>query len=625
VTPADLARLVLASDPQFHPDGVRVGFVVGRPDFEADRVERSIWVAGDGVPRRFSAGPEDAAPRWAPDGSRLAFLRGSPGQVAVMPVGGGEATVVTDFAQGVESLAWSPDGSRLVVVGLTWTEEWEGLETAERERRPARIRRFPYRFDNKGSFHDRRRHLWLVDPAGAEAPRCLTPGEFDETEPVWSPNGSRIAFLTDRHPQGGLVEGVDVCEVDVATGEIRHLTERGMWVLVSYRPDGVPHLIGSPRLDWPVVLGLWRVGEGGPEEVAPGLDRALTSLAAGPPRLEWDGPTALAAFEDSGRVGVVGIDPAGSVTALVAGDRVVTGWAAAGSRLAFTASEATSPGELYLADGGEEQCLTRLNGGAELGLVAGDHFRVASDGWEIDAWVFLPPGSDPVPLLLNIHGGPASQYGFGFFDEFQVYAGAGFGVVACNPRGSSGRGEAFQRAVAGDGWGVVDLADITAVVEAALARHPRLDGGRMGIMGGSYGGFLTAWTIAADRRWRSAVVERALISFPSFSGTSDIGPTFPRHYTGVDFPDGWDAWQARSPIAHAHRTATPTLILHSERDYRCPIEQAEQYFVTLLRAGVETEFLRFPGEGHEMSRSGKPRHRRERLEAIIDWHRRHLA
>jgi dipeptidyl aminopeptidase/acylaminoacyl peptidase len=171
----------------------------------------------------------------------------------------------------------------------------------------------------------------------------------------------------------------------------------------------------------------------------------------------------------------------------------------------------------------------------------------------------------------------------------------------------------------------VDLTDVTAVVEAALGRYPRLDPKRMGVMGGSYGGFLTAWITAHQGRWRSAVVERALLSWPSFSGTSDIGGTFAEDYLGTGYPDGWDDWWAKSPMAFAHQVTTPTLVVHAENDHRCPIEQAEQYFMALLRNGTPAEMLRFPGEGHEMSRSGSPKHRVERLEAILDWHRRHLT
>jgi dipeptidyl aminopeptidase/acylaminoacyl peptidase len=240
-------------------------------------------------------------------------------------------------------------------------------------------------------------------------------------------------------------------------------------------------------------------------------------------------------------------------------------------------------------------------------------------------WALVPPGEESVPVLLNIHGGPASQYGWGFFDEFQVFAAAGYAVVACNPRGSTGRGLSHARAVVGDGWGVVDVEDVTNVIEDALRRNSRLDADRLGVMGGSYGGFLTAWLIAKDHRYKSAVVERALLSFTSFAGTSDIGGMFPKIYAGVDLVDGPEVLWEKSPLSIAHQIETPTLILHSENDFRCPIEQAEQLFMILKRQGVDAELLRFPGEGHELSRSGKPKHRQERFEAIIEWHDRRLT
>jgi dipeptidyl aminopeptidase/acylaminoacyl peptidase len=180
------------------------------------------------------------------------------------------------------------------------------------------------------------------------------------------------------------------------------------------------------------------------------------------------------------------------------------------------------------------------------------------------------------------------------------------------------------RAVVGDGWGVVDVEDVTNTIEEALRRYPRLDPERIGVMGGSYGGFLTAWLIAKDHRYASAVVERALLSFTSFAGTSDIGATFPKAYAGVDLVEDPDVLWQKSPLAIADQIQTPTLILHSENDFRCPIEQAEQLFMILKRQEVDTEFLRFPGEGHELSRSGKPKHRKERFDAILDWHGRKL-
>jgi dipeptidyl aminopeptidase/acylaminoacyl peptidase len=622
VTLDDLFDLIVPGEPALHPGGRLVAYTRTRMDPADDLYRRQIWLAGEGEVRRFTAGPGDSKPRWSPDGDRLAFLRERDGvkQLAVMPREGGEPEVITDFELGVEDLVWMPDGRRLLVVAVTWTEEWAGMDPEERTRRPRRIRHFPYRFDNRGRLDDRRRHIWLVEP-GAD-PRCLTPGDYDETAPAVAPDGNRFCFLSNRDPARGLVAGTQVWEQDIDGTEPRQVCPRGRWTLPSYRPDGVLHLVGNPQPTFPSIESLHRVEDDGTlTDLTGHLDRSVVTLAV-PPTVCWDGDDAYVGLEDAGTFRVVKVGPDGLVDEIVTGRRVVTGFDVAAGVVAFTASEVTDPGTLHLFDGAEETILDRPN---HLDLAEAEHFTVISDGWEIDAWVYLPPGSEPVPTLLNIHGGPASQYGFGFFDEFQVYVGAGFGVIACNPRGSAGKGREFLTAVVGDGWGRVDLADVLAVVEAAVERFPRIDPERLGVMGGSYGGFLTAWVTAHDTRFRSAVVERALLSFPSFWGTSDIGPTFTPNYTEADYPDGWPVWFEHSPIAHAHRVRTPTLILHSENDFRSPIEQAEQYFVALLRNGTPVEFLRFPEEGHEMSRSGKPRHRRERFEAIIDWHRRHLT
>jgi dipeptidyl aminopeptidase/acylaminoacyl peptidase len=617
--PDDLDQLHVPSVPRLSPDGARVAFVVSTPNLEEDRYDRSIWL--DDAP--FTSGPGDTAPRWSPDGTQLAFLRsvdGAPAQVAVIPVGGGEARVITDFELGVETLEWSPDGEALALVAVTYDEEWADLDVEDRKRRPRRISRVPYRFENRGWTHDRRRHLWIVEPDGSEEPRCLTPGEFDEESPAWSPDGARLAFISDRDPRQGLVSGNDVWEVDVASGELTQMTDRGFWAFASYRPDGALHLLGNEDSQYPVDSYLHRrESDGTLTPLTNDLDRGSVSLAAGPAAIRWDGSDALIGLEDSGTFGLVKVHSDG-VSERVLADRVVaTGFDVANGRVVWSASTWDSPGEIF-SDGTR---LTTLNE-SDLELVAPDHFRVDSDGYEIDVWVYLPDGDEKVPLLLNIHGGPASQYGHGFFDEFQVYAGAGYGVVACNPRGSSGRGSDFVKAVRGDAFGVVDISDVRAAVDGALRRHERLDTDRLGIMGGSYGGFLTAWMIGQEDRWKSAVVERALISWTSFAGTSDIGGVFPENYLLASYPEAWETWWRKGPLALAENVSTPTLVLHSEDDLRCPIEQAEQYFMALLRNGTTAELLRFPDESHELSRSGKPRHRQERFEAILDWHHRHL-
>jgi dipeptidyl aminopeptidase/acylaminoacyl peptidase len=635
--PEHLADLAVTSDAHLHPDGVRVAFVVTTMDLDEDVYRSRIWLWDGTEARQLTSGSSDASPRWSPDGMTLAFLRKGPSdddrpQIAQLPISGGEASVSTTFDVGVSSFAWSPDGTRFVAQVAEYVDGMPDEE--ERSRAPRRIEHPSFRFDNQGWTYNRRSHLWIVDVASGET-RKLTDGDCSEGGPAWSPDGSTIAFVSSTRPDRWIKPLGNVFTVPAEGGEPAVVSPGGAWDWVGYDPSGVLHVIGMETEEFRLEAApLQRIEADGSLTRLTDLDR---NLRPGHPPGELAGPRFLedgtihTLIEDRGMQRVIAIGSDGEVTDIAGGPRLITGWDPRpdGSAAVFTESTPVVPGEVAWWEGGEERRLTALN--AEFietaDLVMPEEFTFESDGAEIHGWVLLPPGDGDVPVLLNIHGGPATQYGWGFFDEFQVYVGAGYGVVGVNPRGSSGYGDAYMQVPAGR-WGEdvpPDQADLKRAPHAAAERFPRLDTSTMGIMGGSYGGVSTVMVTSMDQGYRSAVAERGVYNWVSMSGTSDI-PWFIELYLHATMPEGAaDIWQA-SPLSRAHRITTPTLVLHSETDYRCPVEQGQQLFTLLYQQGVETELLLFPpGEGHELSRSGKPKHRVERFHAILDWHARHLG
>lgn len=635
--PDQLGDYLTPSDAHFHPDGIRTVFVVTQMDIEADEYVSQLWLHDGDTARKLTAGRSDHSPRWSPDGTTVAFLRKGSSttdrpQLALLPIDGGEAIVVTDFELGVTSCTWSPDGSKILMHVPEYVDGNDDED--ERSRAPRRIPDPSFRFDNMGWTYLQRSHLWIYSIESDDSSQ-LTSGDYSEVGGAWSPDGRTVAFMSAVDSDRWVNPLGYVFTMPVSGGDPVAVTQRGGWGWVGYSPSGELHTVGMPlermTLD---ALPLQKLSHDGSLVRITDLDRDLLpghppGVLAGPHFLE-DG-TIETLIEDRGSQRAISIGSDGQVSDIAGGDRVITGWdpSREGSAAIFTATSPTNPGEVYRWDGNSEVAITDFNNDfADVAdLVQPIDFTYESDGHPIHGWVLLPPGDESVPVLLKIHGGPATQYGWGFFDEFQVFVDAGYGVVGVNPRGSSGYGDAHKAVPVGR-WGddvPPDHADLMRAPFAAAEQFPRLDTERLGVMGGSYGGLSTVMVTAMDQRYRSAVAERGVYNLVSFGGTTDI-PWFNELYLNRDLPkDAEEMWNA-SAISRAHTITTPTLVIHSEGDFRCPVEQGQQLFTLLYRQGTETELLLFPpNEGHELSRSGTPKHRVDRFNAILDWHQAHLA
>lgn len=633
MTPRDLGRLAWPSDPQLHPDARRVAWVRTHIDLEDDCYRSSIWLWDGKTQRQFTAGTKDSTPRWSPEGRNLAFLRAAEDdddampQLLVMRADGGEPRIVTDLSLGAGTPVWSPDGSRIAMTADTHHEDTAAIAQKRRAKRAKRITELGYRQDDEGWLHDRETHIWLVDPDGEPGDEaCLTPGdEWSEHGVVWSPDGTSLAFTSTRNKDREFHPSNQVFTIALAGGSPTPVTnDRGEWSTLVWDDQGLSALGLMSTFDWPATPQLFRLHGQTPEPVDAG-DR---TLGGGTPGFHGgliavdDG--LVTAREDGGRQSLVLIGHDGSLTTLLDGDRCVTGGDVSGDGAVavVTVTDPRTPGELIVIREGVEQTITAF--GADIAdlIRPTERFIVEHDGIELDAWAVLPEGDGPWPVLLNIHGGPTSQYGDYFFDEFQMYAAAGYLVVGGNPRGASGHGSDFSSAVVGE-WGIMDsldMLDLLAILDRGLVRFAeRADRDRLGIMGGSYGGYATARIMTFDHRFKAGIVERGLLQWESFAGTSDIGAYFDRMFLGASTAADIELSRAASPVTVADRISTPTLVLHSESDLRCPIEQAEQFFTVLRRNDVPAWFVRFPGEGHELSRSGSPHHRVERFDVILNW------
>ncbi len=627
------------SNPVLSPDGTRVASVVRTTDLDENTAISRIWL--DDAP--LTAGPKDSGPVWSPDGRSLAFVsrrgeKSSDATLHVLPIEGpGEVRQICAMPDGIGDVAWSPDGSRLAFTSRTREARYDAKDVSWQA--PRKIERFFSRLNGEDWVFDRPQHVYVVAADGTSLPENLTPGPFQHGGLSWLADSSGLVTSAQRHDTWDLDLAEDLYLVPLE-GEITALTQQtGMYGSPAVSPDG-RHIafigIDDPTL-FPQNSRVGVMNRDGSERrwISTGLDRTFMCLMCPQPPIWLDDSTLLAAAEDRGdthlyELTVDGVDP----VAKTSGPSSLTGFSAADGVLARTVTTVDRSPELWVdrADG-ETRQLTHLSREWR----SWEKFTVpCADGSdEIDAWIMWPDGVEDggsFPVLLNVHGGPFTQYGESFFDEAQMQAAAGFVVIMSNPRGGSGRHTEWGQSingpkhtkVPGTGWGSVDLDDVVSVLDAALERHSFCDRDRVGMLGGSYGGYMA--TLLAARhgeRFKAICSERAVNNLLTEEWSSDIASAF-RTEHGVDPVEDPAEYLRMSPSEMARDIHVPMLLIHSEEDWRCPINQAEELWVTLKMLGRDVTFYRFPGENHELSRNGSPVHRQMRAEIILDFFAEHL-
>src|SRR5437660_1693644 len=633
VTVTDLFRLRDVADPQLSPDGAWVAYTVARADSIEDKQPGAVWMTSwDGTRTlRLTNSPQgESAPHWSPDGRWLAFLSSRQDehtQLWLLERAGGEGRKLTSFGGDVEDYVWAPDGKRLaVVVG--------DADTAKpKTPAPIVIDRFQFKQDEIGYLGKERRHLYLIDVETGKG-TILTPGQYDELLPAWSPDGRSLAFVSKRRADFDRDSNWDLYVTDAVPGAApRQLTtfegpdnDPDTESRPAWSPDGrsIAYLQGGPlKLIYYAVqkLAVMPSAGGAPRILSAALDRNVAH-----PVWSSDGSSIYFQLEDDRTVGLARVPAAGgAIERLVSGPRVVSAFTAgANGKLAVLVSTPLAPAEVFALDGSTLRPLSRQNDEwlARVTLSGVEPITFKSrDGTAVNGFAVKPPDFVPgkrYPTILRIHGGPVSQYQNEFDFQLQTLAGHGYLVVVANPRGSSGRGEQFSTAIFAD-WGNKDAQDVLAAVDYAAAQG-LADPARLGVGGWSYGGILTNYVIAQDRRFKAAVSGASISNILAGYGTDQ----YVREYEaelGVPWKAA-DTWVKLSvPFLHADRISTPTLFLCGDKDFNVPLLNSEQMYQALRSLGVETQLVIYPGEHHGIS---KPSHLRDRMERYVAWYDKYL-
>ena len=673
ITDKDLFRFQWIGDPQVSPDGSRVVFVRVTVNEKKDNYDTALWMVSTSVsdaPVRLTTGKHDSQPHWSPDGNWVAFVRGpadagagdgrdrnpQPSQLALLSLSGGEAWTITDLPRSVNNPVWSPDGKQIAFLcdanseDVAKQKKKEPAGEAEHESDVKVITRAVYRFNGQGYLDPKHHgHIWVIDvPAVSDAkatPRQLTDGSFDEEEPHFSPDGKRIWFHTNRNVEPYYdTAHSEIMSVPSSGGASRLTAKIDMGVHgMALSPDG-KQIAFRASSETPVRsysqpdLWMLTIDGGALKNLTDKFDfdigggvggdnRAPRASGGSAPIWSSDGSHLIEVVEKQGKALLATIDATnGNVVELTHGSQAVEQFVASTDQsvIVVNVSTPTMIDELFvLAKDGSQRQITNLNGPlfSELNLTEPEELWYTSfDGKKIQAWIQKPPDFDPskkYPLILNIHGGPHAAYGWIFDHEFQWMAAKGYVVLYPNPRGSTSYGQDFGNIIQyhypGD-----DYKDLMLGVDEVIKRG-YVDSNKLGVTGGSGGGLLTDWTVGQTRRFHAAVSQRDISDWTSWWYTADFTLFQARWFKAPPFDDPQD-YIKRSPITYIKNVDTPMMFILGDVDWRTPPGSGgEQMFRALKFMHKPTVMVHFPGESHELSRSGQPWHRVERLDYIVGW------
>jgi dipeptidyl aminopeptidase/acylaminoacyl peptidase len=639
----DLARFRDVRDPQCSPDGQWVAYTVTTTDIKEDKHDTDVWMASIDGKRdlRMTSSPEnETTPRWSPDGKYLAFLSSRPGkakgnQVWLLDRAGGEATQLTDVKGRLQSYEWSPDSRRLALVIGDPDPEADTAEGAKpKTPKPIVIDRYHFKQDGAGYvLSGRHSFIYLFDIASKKLERLTSEKTHDESPPVWSPDGARIAFMSNHAADPDRDTGGQVYVAEARAGsaekQLSPLTMNAGRGRVEWSPDGkwIAFLVGESDKKF-AAYGMERLALVASDgSAAPALLKAAADLDRGvsAPRFsDAGGSITFLATDDRSVYPAIANVSGGAVRRLMNGPLAVSSPTAANGCLAYLSGGDDRPTEVYLSDGSSLHRLTHQNDAlmAELEIAPTEEVSFKSkDGTEIHGLLTKPFGytaGTKVPFLLRIHGGPNGQDAHTFSTERQFFAANGYAVMAVNYRGSAGRGQKFSRAIAAD-WGHLEVEDLEAGVEYAI-HTGAADPDRLGVGGWSYGAILTDYVIASDTRFKAATSGAGTAFTVAFYGTDqyitqydeEIGPPWKAFDTYI---------KISYPFLHADRIKTPTLFLGGERDFNVPVQGGQQMYEALRSLGIDTQLIIYPNENHGIQR---PSYQRDRMERYLAWYDKYL-